>query len=81
MQLRTLFGGTAVDVQHTRSSEDHYVRWRRETDAVAESYRLWNSAPRGERWLAYAAYLAALDREEGAARAYRRAVGHGGGGR
>ena len=50
--------------------DDGYVTWREESGAVAESYRSWNCADRDERWLAYAAYVAALDREERAATAY-----------
>jgi len=82
MQLRTLFRSPARDRQRTqaleerstRALEDEYASWRRENQAVAESYRGWTRAPRDERWLAYAAYLAALDREEHAAWAYRRLV-------
>jgi hypothetical protein len=51
-----------------------YATWREESGAVAESYRSWNCADRDERWLAYAAYVAALDREERAASAYRHLV-------
>jgi hypothetical protein len=54
--------------------EDGYATWREESDAVADSYRSWNCADRDERWLAYAAYVAALDREESAATAYRHLV-------
>jgi len=44
-----------------------YVEWREESAAVRLAYRRWTGAPRGERDLALAAYLAALDREERAA--------------
>lgn len=54
--------------------DDGYATWREESGAVAESYRSWNCADRGERSLAYAAYVAALDREERAATAYRHLV-------
>jgi hypothetical protein len=54
--------------------EDGYATWREESGAVADSYRSWNCADRDERWLAYAAYVAALDREECAATAYRHLV-------
>ncbi len=54
--------------------EVEYANWRRKNEAVSESYQSWTRAPRDERWLAYAAYLAALDREEHAAWAYRRIV-------
>jgi hypothetical protein len=51
-----------------------YETWREESGAVVESYRSWNRADRDERWLAYAAYVAALDREERAASVYRHLV-------
>jgi hypothetical protein len=54
--------------------DDGYATWREENGTVAESYRGWNSADRDERSLAYAAYVAALDREERAATAYRHLV-------
>jgi hypothetical protein len=44
-----------------------YVEWREESAAVRLAYRRWSGAPRGERHLALAAYIAALDREERAA--------------
>jgi hypothetical protein len=50
--------------------DDGYATWREESGGVAESYRNWNCADRDERSLAYAAYVAALDREERAATAY-----------
>lgn len=53
---------------------DGYVTWREESAAVAATYRDWVDADRHERELAYGAYLAALDREELAASAYRRLV-------
>jgi len=33
---------------------DNYVTWREESRAVAESYRAWNTAGRGERAAAFA---------------------------
>ncbi|HWF56645.1 MAG TPA: hypothetical protein VG223_18545 [Solirubrobacteraceae bacterium] len=47
-----------------------YVSWREECDGVRLAYERWNEAARGERRLAHAVYLAALDREERGARAY-----------
>ena len=44
-----------------------YVEWREESATVRLAYRRWSGAPRGERDLALAAYIAALDREERAA--------------
>jgi hypothetical protein len=74
MQLKALFRSHESGAQRAQALEDEYANWRKETEAVAESYRSWTRAPRDERWLAHAAYLAALDREEHAACAYRRLV-------
>ena len=49
-----------------------YVSWREACGAVWRAYEQWIASDRGERALAYAAYLAALDREERAARTYAR---------
>ena len=72
MQLRIHFRRTAREAEIADALEAGYVTWRQETDAVAESYRSWAGAPRGERRSAYDAYVAALEREERAAYAYRR---------
>jgi hypothetical protein len=64
----------ALQEQRTQALEDEYANWQRENEAVSDSYQSWTRAPRDEHWLAYAAYLAALDREEHAAWAYRRLV-------
>jgi hypothetical protein len=53
---------------------DSYLHWRDESRAVAESYRTWRCASRPGRDIAFDEYLAALDREEHAARGYRRVV-------
>jgi hypothetical protein len=47
-----------------------YVSWREECDGVRLAYQRWVDATRAEGRLAYAGYVAALDREERAARAY-----------
>jgi hypothetical protein len=47
-----------------------YVCWREECHAVRKAYEGWVEAGRDQRRLAYAGYIAALDREEHAARAY-----------
>jgi hypothetical protein len=49
---------------------DAYLRWRRECVAVRGAYRAWVAAGAGSRPLAFDAYIAALDREECAARIY-----------
>jgi hypothetical protein len=76
MQLRTLFHGVTREAEVGDGLEVARARWRRETHAVAEAYRGWLAAPRDQRWLAYVAYEAALEREEGAANHYRRRVEH-----
>ena len=47
-----------------------YVSWREACGAVWRAYERWIGSDRGERRLTYAAYLAALDGEERAARTY-----------
>jgi hypothetical protein len=74
MQLRTFFRTPASDGEDAPALEEQYATWRREAEAVAESYRSWTRAPRDGRWLAYATYMAMLDREERAACLYRRLV-------
>jgi hypothetical protein len=49
---------------------DVYVDWREECAAVRDAYVRWSSAAATDRTLAFAAYRAALDREESAARIY-----------
>jgi hypothetical protein len=47
---------------------DRYLSWRAEAEAAREAYTRWWRATEGA--LPYAAYTAALDREERAARIY-----------
>lgn len=47
-----------------------YLSWRTECDAVRQTYKSWSDSDRSQRALAYAGYVAALDREEHAACAY-----------
>jgi hypothetical protein len=49
---------------------DAYVDWREECVSVSEAYELWADTPAGEAGLAFAAYRAALDREERASQTY-----------
>jgi hypothetical protein len=53
---------------------DGYVAWREENATVEAAYRNWLRAGREERALAFAAYSAALDREEYAAAEYQRLI-------
>jgi hypothetical protein len=63
--IDTALGRQAVDALLER-----YVAWREECETVWQAYQRWVDADRHERWLAHAGYLAALDREERAARTY-----------
>jgi hypothetical protein len=54
---------------------DHYVSWREECESVRVAYQRWDGAERSDSRLAYAGYLAALDREEHAARTYADQIG------
>jgi hypothetical protein len=47
-----------------------YLDWRAESEAVHEAYRVWSRASGGECALPFAAYGAALDREQRAATVY-----------
>jgi hypothetical protein len=49
---------------------ERYISWREECAAARTAYQQWADSERRERGLAYAGYLAALDREERAARTY-----------
>lgn len=51
-----------------------YVDWREECFAVWDAYRRWSRARRDDASLAFAAYSAALDREERASACYARLV-------
>ena len=51
-----------------------YVSWREACVAVEQTYADWGRTPRGERWLAHAVNVSALDREECAAHAHRETV-------
>jgi hypothetical protein len=53
---------------------ESYANWRAESLTVAESYHDWRQAADGQRTVAFARYVAALDREELAAVDYRRAT-------
>jgi hypothetical protein len=54
---------------------EHYVSWREECERVRLAYERWNRAERTDARLAYAGYLAALDREELAAKIYANQIG------
>jgi hypothetical protein len=50
---------------------DSYVGWREESVAARNAYEAYTGQHGDDRALAFAAYQAALDREERAARAYQ----------
>jgi len=54
---------------------DGYVSWREACVRVEAAYEAWSHAERRDKALAFAAYLAALDREQVAATSYRRFAG------
>ena len=51
-----------------------YIEWREETDAAGRAYRSWCEAPHEARRAPFAAYVAALDREQAAAERYARSA-------
>ena len=51
-----------------------YLEWLAECEAVHAAYGAWSSAPRSDGALPFAAYGAALDREELAASVYRSVI-------
>jgi hypothetical protein len=53
---------------------ERYVEWREECAAVHSAYANWTNAPMEETDLPFAAYSAALDREQSAATVYGRAL-------
>jgi len=54
-----------------------YAEWRMSCTAVWEAYREWSTAVQADADLAHAAYAAALDREDAAARVYSRLIERG----
>jgi hypothetical protein len=53
---------------------ERYVYWRAACAGVDSAYAVWHTARRGQRRLAGAAYVAALDREQQAALVYSQMV-------
>jgi hypothetical protein len=60
--------------QLTDRAFQHYLEWRDETSTLEHAYETWVKAARPERPFAFAAYMAALDREEHAAGLYEAAM-------
>jgi hypothetical protein len=53
---------------------DLYLNWREEATAVADAYTTWAYATADRKGRCFAAYTAAIDREEAAGRSYADAV-------
>jgi hypothetical protein len=53
-----------------------YLEWRQECSAVSLAYSRWASAGASEASLSYAAYAAALEREERASELYAGVIAH-----
>jgi hypothetical protein len=51
-----------------------YLEWLAESEAVNAAYGMWSAAPQTDGALPFAAYGAALDREERAAIVYRSVI-------
>jgi hypothetical protein len=69
---------TAVNAQIRPEPLDEltemYVEWREECSGLTSAYRRWLNAQAADRDLAFAAYRAALDREEQASVTYAKRV-------
>jgi hypothetical protein len=53
---------------------DAYIAWREESAAVEAAYARWKAGISSETARTFAAYIAALDREERASAGYERAL-------
>lgn len=53
---------------------DAYVEWREESAQVESAYRRWTTAEPSDAALAFAAYVAALDREDRASICFEQVV-------
>jgi hypothetical protein len=53
-----------------RATDRAYAEWCRESSAVERLYSRWSEAPDGKRARCFAAYAAALEREQRAAEVY-----------
>jgi hypothetical protein len=60
--------------QLTDEAFARYLDWLAESEAVNTAYGVWSRAPRTQGALPFAAYGAALDREEHAAAVYRSVI-------
>ena len=63
--------GAQIEAWRADAFLEGYVSWREASEAVRTSYERWRGGQRSDRRLAFAAYTAALDQEEHAARMFR----------
>lgn len=70
---RTAAGTGAIAVPAWLADDylEGYICWREAAAAVRQAYEGWNAAERPDRAAAFSAYVAALDREQQAARGLR----------
>jgi hypothetical protein len=68
--------GSAVEVALIDAAVDSYVDWREASEAVRRAYGRWGRAARRDRPGAFAAYVAALDREERAGARYAHVIAY-----
>jgi hypothetical protein len=62
---------TAVRAEVVDEAIDAYVEWREECLFLVDAYNRWSSEADRDRRLAFAAYRAALDREQQACSVYK----------
>jgi hypothetical protein len=71
LPARLRLGGTTPPTWLVDRFLQSYVLWRERCAEVAVTYESWAGAARSDRGAAFAAYRAALDREDGAARVHQ----------
>jgi hypothetical protein len=75
--MRTFIDSDSAPLQRSIDALlEVYLSWRAECDAVRQAYQSWTDSDRSQRALAYAGYVAALDREEHAAGVYAHQIEH-----
>jgi hypothetical protein len=75
--MRTVIGSDSAPLQRSIDALlEVYLSWRAECAAVRQAYQSWTDSDRSQRALAYAGYVAALDREEQAAGVYAHQIEH-----
>jgi hypothetical protein len=77
--VETRLGERGIDRYRAARIADAYAEWRVECQRVRECYGRWSSTRGAEAALAFAACLAALDREERSARRLAETVARVGG--